>query len=79
MKAILEFDLSDFDKDDNMEFKMAVKASDYYLALYDLRNAKKSLEWELDANAEMDRYEVLEMVFNKFWAIIDDHNVTFEH
>jgi hypothetical protein len=79
MKAILEFDLSDFDKDDNMHFKMATKASDYYWALYDFKNAKKGLEWELDTNAEMDRYEVLDKVFEKFWSIIEDHNVTFEH
>jgi hypothetical protein len=79
MKATLEFDLSDFDKDDNMEFKMAVKASNYYWALYDFKNAKKTLEWELDANAELDRYEVLDKVFQKFFEIIEDHNITFEH
>jgi hypothetical protein len=79
MKATLEFDLSDFDKDDNMNFKMAVKASDYYWALYDFKNAKKSLEWELDGLKELDRYEVLEKVFEKFWSIIEDHNITFEH
>jgi len=78
MKAILEFDLSDFDKDDNMEFKMAVKASDYYWALYDLRNARKSLEWMLDGQ-EIDKYEVLDKIFQKFYEIIEDHNITFEH
>jgi hypothetical protein len=79
MKAILEFDLSDFDKDDNMEFKMAVKASNYYWALYDIRNARKSLEWMLDSDKELDRYEVLDKVFQKFYEIIEDHNITFEH
>ena len=78
MKAILEFDLSDFDKDDNMEFKMAVKASDYYWALYDFRNARKSLEWMLDGQ-EIDKYEVLDKIFEKFYEIIEDHNITFEH
>jgi hypothetical protein len=78
MKATLEFDLSDFDKDDNMEFKMAVKASDYYWALYDIRNARKSLEWMLDGQ-EIDKYEVLDKVFQKFYEIIEDHNITFEH
>lgn len=79
MKATLEFDLSDFDKDDNMHFKMAVKASDYYWALYDIKNAKKGLEWELDANAELDRYDLLDKIFDKFWSIIEEHNITFEH
>jgi hypothetical protein len=78
MKATLEFDLSDFDKDDNMEFKMAVKASDYYWALYDIRNARKSLEWMLDGQ-EIDKYEVLDKIFQKFYEIIEDHNITFEH
>jgi hypothetical protein len=78
MKATLEFDLSDFDKDDNMEFKMAVKASDYYWALYDIRNARKSLEWMLDGQ-EIDKYEVLDKIFQKFFEIIEDHNITFEH
>ncbi len=78
MKATLEFDLSDFDKDDNMEFKMAVKASNYYWALYDFRNARKSLEWMLDGQ-EIDKYEVLDKVFQKFYEIIEDHNITFEH
>ena len=79
MKAILEYDLSDFDKDDNMHFKMAVKASDYYWALYDIKNAKKSLEWELDGKKELDRYEVLELIFDKFFYIMEEHNITFEH
>jgi hypothetical protein len=78
MKATLEFDLSDFDKDDNMEFKMAVKASNYYWALYDFKNAKKSLEWMLDGQ-EIDKYEVLDKIFQKFYEIIEDHNITFEH
>jgi hypothetical protein len=78
MKATLEFDLSDFDKDDNMEFKMAVKASNYYWALYDIRNARKSLEWMLDGQ-EIDKYEVLDKIFQKFYEIIEDHNITFEH
>jgi hypothetical protein len=79
MKAILEFDLDDPNRDDAMHFKMAVKANDYYWALYDIKNARKNLEWELDANPEMDRYDVLYKIFDKFWAIIEDHNITFEH
>ena len=77
MKAILEYDLSDFDKDDNMNFKMAVKASDYYWALYDIKQSKKSLEWILDSQ-ELDKYEVLDKVFDKFYEIIENHNIKFE-
>jgi hypothetical protein len=79
MKAILEFDLDNPDKDDNMEFKMAVKASNYYWALYDFKNARKTLEWELDASPDLDKYDALYKTFDKFWAIIEDHNITFEH
>ena len=77
MKANLEFDLSDFDKDDNMQFKMAVNASDYYWALYDIKQSRKSLEWLLDAQ-ELDKYEVLDKVFDKFYEIIENHNIKFE-
>jgi len=79
MKAILEFDLDDPNKDDGMNFKMAVKANDYYWALYDFKNARKTLEWELDASPDLDKYDVLYKIFDKFWAIIEDHNITFEH
>jgi hypothetical protein len=78
MKAILEFDLDDPERDDTMNFKMAVKANDYYWALYDFRNARKSLEWMLDGR-DIDKYEVLEEVFKKFYEIIEDHNISFEH
>jgi hypothetical protein len=79
MKAILEFDLDDPNKDDTMHFKMAVKANDYYWALYDFKNARKNLEWEIDNNPDMNKYDVLYKTFDKFWAIIEDHNITFEH
>jgi len=78
MKAKLEFDLDDPNIDDGMNFKMAVKASDYYWALYDFKNAKKSLEWMLDGQ-EIDKYEVLDKVFEKFYEIIEEHNITFEY
>jgi hypothetical protein len=79
MKAKLEFDLDDPNIDDGMNFKMAVKASDYYWALYDFKNSRKSLEWELDSNENMSKHDALYKIFDKFWAIIEDHNITFEH
>jgi hypothetical protein len=77
MKAVLEFDLGDVENDDEMKFKMAVNASNYYWALYDFKNAKKSIEWELD-NKEMDKYEAMDKIFNEFWSIIENHGVNFE-
>ena len=79
MKATLEFDLDNLEKDDEMHFKMAVKSSDYYWALYDFKNAKKGLEWEIDSNPDKTNYDILDRVFEKFWEIIEEHNITFEH
>jgi hypothetical protein len=28
---------------------------------------------------DIDKYEVLEEVFKKFYEIIEDHNISFEH
>jgi hypothetical protein len=77
MKANLEFDLDNPDKNDNMEFKMAVNASDYYWALYDFKSSKKSLEWMLEGQ-DLDKYDVLDKVFEKFFEVVENHNITFE-
>jgi hypothetical protein len=45
------------------------------LALWDItHNTKKGLEWSLEGK-DIDKYEVLEMVFEKIYEILDEHNV----
>lgn len=72
-KATLKYDLSD--PDDVMEHKRAVKSLDMALALWEIvHNTKKGLEWSME-NKEIDKYEVLELVYAKIHEILDDHNI----
>jgi hypothetical protein len=72
-KAKIEFDLNDID--DRMAHLRAVKSLDMAMALWDItHNTKKGLEWALE-NKDVDKYEVLEMVFEKIYEILDEHNV----
>ena len=72
-KAILEFDLND--SDDKQAHLRAVKSFNMAGALWDItHNTKKSLEWSIEGK-EMDKYDVLEMVFDKIYEILDQHNI----
>jgi hypothetical protein len=71
MKAILEFDLPN----DEANFDMAVKASDYYSALWDI--------WQFlrreDVTDKGDSEEPLppNVVWEAFWQIMSDHEINF--
>ena len=72
-KGILEFDLNE--PDDIMAHKRAVKATDMALALWNIvHNTKKGLEWSLEGK-EIDKYETLDLVFEKIIEILDEHNI----
>jgi hypothetical protein len=73
VKGILEYDLND--PDDKVAHLRAVKSLDMAIAFWDItHNTKKGLEWALE-NKDVDKYEVLEMVFEKIYEILDEHNV----
>ena len=72
-KAILKYDLND--TDDAMAHMRAVKSLDMALALWDItHNTKKSIEWSLEGK-ELDKYEVLDMVYEKIYEILEEHNI----
>ena len=72
-KATLKYDLSD--PDDVMEHKRAVKSLDMALALWEIvHNTKKGLEWSMEGK-EIDKYDALELVYEKIHEIINDHNI----
>lgn len=72
-KAILEFDLNE--PEDVQAHLRAVKSLDMALALWDIvHNTKKSLEWAMEGK-EMDKYDALELVFDKIHEIFDNHNI----
>jgi hypothetical protein len=72
-KGKLEFDLND--QDDRMAHLRAVKSLDMAMALWDItHNTKKGLEWAMEGK-EMDKYDALEMVFEKIHEILNAHNI----
>lgn len=72
-KATLEFDLNE--PDDVMAHLRAVKSLDMALALWDIvHNTKKGLEWSMEGK-EIDKYDALELVFEKIHEILNNHNI----
>jgi hypothetical protein len=75
-KGILEFDLNE--PDDIMAHKRATKSLDMALALWDItHNTKKSIEWSLEGK-ELDKYEVLDLVYDRLYSILDEHNIKLD-
>ena len=75
-KGILEYDLNE--PDDIMAHKRATKALDLALALWDItHNTKKSIEWSLEGK-ELDKYEVLDLVYERIYEILEDHNIKLD-
>jgi hypothetical protein len=72
-KATLEYNLSD--PDDAMAHLRAVKSLDMAMALWAIvHNTKKGLEWSMEGK-EIDKYDALELVFEKIHEILNDHNI----
>lgn len=75
-KAIIKFDLSD--EQDAVDFKMFNKASDMYCVLFQIfYNTKKELEWSFDGK-EIDKYEALDMVYEKLHEVLKTHNLNLD-
>ena len=75
-EAILKYDLND--SDDAMAHMRAVKSLDMALALWDItHNTKKRIEWSLESK-ELDKYEVLDMVYERIYEILEEHNIKLD-
>ena len=75
-EAILKYDLND--TDDAMAHMRAAKSLDLALALWDIvHNTKKSIEWSLESK-ELDKYEVLDLVYERIYSILDEHNIKLD-
>jgi hypothetical protein len=75
-EAILKYDLND--TDDAMAHMRAVKSLDMALALWELlNNSKRMLERRMHEK-EMDKYEALDMVYEKIYEILDEHNIKMD-
>jgi len=72
-EAMLKFDMND--PEDRKAHFRAVKALDMASAIWEItHNTKKGLEWRIDGK-DLDKYEVLEMVFDKIYEILDDYSI----
>jgi hypothetical protein len=75
-KAKIEYDLSD--SEDVYAHKRAIKSLDMALALWTItHNTKKSLEWSMEGK-EMDKYDALELVYEKIYEIMAEHNIDLD-
>lgn len=75
-EGILKFDLNDFD--DRIAHLRAVKSLDMALALWSIiHNTKKNLEWSFESQ-EIDKYEALDLVYEKIHEILDEHNINID-
>jgi len=75
MKVTITYDLDNFDSDDRSDLEMALESHRFFCVLHEFNyNTKKGLEWSMDGK-EIDKYEALEMVFEKFRDLLEDYNV----
>ena len=75
-KATIEFDLNE--TDDIKAHLRCVKSLDMALVLWEItHNTKKKLEWTMEGK-EMDKYEALELVYEKIFEIMSEHNINLE-
>jgi hypothetical protein len=76
MKAKLIFNLDD--PDDSHSFKQCAKASDMAFVLWELcSNSKKKIEWEI-SEKNIDNYETLDLVFERFHDLLDEHHIIID-
>lgn len=75
-KAIIEYNLNDHD--DVMAHKRAIKSDDMAMAIWEIiHNTKKGLEWSIEEK-EMDKYDALELVYEKIFEVLSEHNIDIE-
>jgi len=75
-KARLEYDLND--TDDAMAHMRAVKSLDMAFVLWELiNNSKRSLERAMHEK-EMNKYEALDMVYERIYELMDEHNIKLD-
>jgi hypothetical protein len=75
-EAILKYDLND--TDDAMAHMRAIKSLDMALVLWELlNNSKRTLERTMHEK-EMDKYEALDMVYERIYELMDEHNIKLD-
>ena len=71
-KAILEFDMSNFE--DTIAFKQATAALDALGALWDIEQELRSL-YKYDDTLSQEQLDIIEKIRDKVTTIISEHNL----
>ncbi len=72
MKATLEFNLPD----DQNEFDLAVQGSKMYVALWDISQELRTL-WKYEELSE-EEWKMVERIRDKFYDILNDHQISLD-
>jgi hypothetical protein len=77
-KATLTYNISD--PDDNQDFKRAVKSLDMAMALWDILQLKKKLEYRFEDhdNTNNDVFDGLEAMAEGIRDILDQHGIIID-
>lgn len=74
MKSTLTFNLSD--PDDSRDYYLVNKSSDMAMFIWQLsHNTKKELEYEIEANGNINSYETLDMLFEKIGEMLIEYDI----
>jgi len=78
MKAILEFDLNDFDNDDRLSFQDAVNGTKWKLAMWKLDQWLRSQTKYAPDDMSEDTYNALESCRDKLHEIINQESLDMD-
>lgn len=77
MKAILKFDLED--SDDKMAHERCIAADKMAFVLWEfLHNSRKTIEYTLDEKKDLNNYEVVDLIYEKFVSLLDEEGVSID-
>ena len=68
-----------FETNDGEEALRMMKSSDLAGVIWTFcYNTKKSIEWWIDSEAEVNPYNVLDKVYEAFYELLDEHNISID-
>ena len=73
MKATLEFNLPE----DKIEWENVVKADDMYAALWDICQDLR-VRWKYHEYQTEEEFAIVESIRDKFYEILNDHNISLD-
>ena len=79
-KALLEFNLEDID--DQLAFKRATKSLDLTLALWDILQLRKKLEYHIEVNIDENdpdaKWDTRDYILEEIGTILEKYNIDVE-